>query len=155
VTSTVYHLRSSKDNEKTACGRTASGVEIKGRAGDFPTCKRCADSKDAIRPAEPSKDRNRKKKAPVDKKGKVGKRTRALASLKGAPKELVVTYKGTEHKATVNEDGTITVNGKSFNSPSRAGKEITGREVDGWTFWSYEVPGNGLKKLNMLRKVGE
>ena len=91
-------------------------------------------------------------KTPVEKKA--GKRTPALASLKVAPKELVVTYKGTEHKAKVNEDGTITVNGKTFNSPSRAGKEVTGREVDGWTFWSYEVPGNGLKKLNMLRKVG-
>jgi Restriction Enzyme Adenine Methylase Associated/Protein of unknown function (DUF2924) len=91
-------------------------------------------------------------KTPVEKKN--GKRTPALAALAVAPKELVVTYKGTEHKAKVNEDGTITVNGKTFNSPSRAGKEITGREVDGWTFWSYEVPGNGLKKLNMLRKVG-
>ncbi|TRZ98231.1 MAG: DUF2924 domain-containing protein [Deltaproteobacteria bacterium] len=91
-------------------------------------------------------------KTPVEKKN--GKRTPALASLKVAPKELVVTYKGTEHKAKVNEDGTITVNNKTFNSPSRAGKEVTGREVDGWTFWSYEVPGNGLKKLNMLRKVG-
>jgi len=89
---------------------------------------------------------------PVEKKA--GMRTPALASLAVAPKELVVTYKGTEHKAKVNEDGTITVNGKTFNSPSRAGKEVTGREVDGWTFWSYEVPGNGLKKLNMLRKVG-
>jgi hypothetical protein len=54
--------------------------------------------------------------------------------------------------STVNDDGTITVNGKTFNSPSRAGKEITGREVDGWTFWKYEVPGVGLKKLDTLRK---
>lgn len=84
---------------------------------------------------------------------KAGKRTPALASLVVTRKELVVTYKGTEHKATVNPDGTITVNGKTFNSPSRAGKEIAGREVDGWTFWSYEVPGIGLKKLNALRKV--
>lgn len=89
-------------------------------------------------------------KTPVEKKD--AKRTPALASLKVAPKELVVTYKGTEHKATVNENGTITVNDKTFNSPSRAGKEITGREVDGWTFWSYEVPGVGLKKLDTLRK---
>jgi hypothetical protein len=89
----------------------------------------------------------------VAAKKETSKRTPALASLVVAPKELVVTYKGTEHKATVNEDFTITVNGKTFNSPSRAGKEITGREVDGWTFWSYEVPGNGLKKLNALRKV--
>ena len=89
-------------------------------------------------------------KAEAEKKA--GKRTPALASLVVAPKELVVTYKGTEHKATVNEDGTITVNDKTFNSPSRAGKEITGREVDGWTFWSYEIPGGGLKKLDTLRK---
>ena len=91
-------------------------------------------------------------KTPVE--NKTSKRTPALAALAVAPKELVVTYKGTEHKAKVNEDFTITVNGKTFNSPSRAGKEVTGREVDGWTFWSYEVPGNGLKKLNMLRKEG-
>jgi hypothetical protein len=90
------------------------------------------------------------KKEPVEKKD--SKRTPALASLEVAPKELVVTYKGTEHKATVNDDGTITVNDKTFNSPSRAGKEITGREVDGWTFWKYEVPGVGLKKLDTLRK---
>ncbi len=90
------------------------------------------------------------KKRPVEKKD--AKRTPALVSLGVAPKELVVTYKGVEHKATVNDDGTITINDKTFNSPSRAGKEITGREVDGWTFWSYEVPGVGLKKLDTLRK---
>jgi Restriction Enzyme Adenine Methylase Associated/Protein of unknown function (DUF2924) len=90
------------------------------------------------------------KKRQVEKKD--AKRTPALASLVVAPKELVVTYKGVEHKATVNPDGTITVNDKTFNSPSRAGKEITGREVDGWTFWSYEVPDGGLKKLDTLRK---
>lgn len=84
---------------------------------------------------------------------KAGKRTPALASLLVAPKELVVTYKGAEHKATVNPDGTITVNDKTFNSPSRAGKEITGREVDGWTFWSYKKEDGTLEKLNALRKV--
>ena len=83
---------------------------------------------------------------------KTSKRTPVLSSLEVAPKELVVTYKGTEHKATVNPDGTITVNGKTFTSPSRAGKEVTGKEVDGWTFWSYEVPGEGFKKLHTLRK---
>ena len=82
-----------------------------------------------------------------------GKRTPALASLEVAPKELVATYKGTEHKAAVNPDGTITVNGKTFNSPSRSGKEITGREVDGWTFWSYKKEDGTLEKINALRKA--
>ncbi|MBW6503134.1 DUF2924 domain-containing protein [bacterium] len=87
---------------------------------------------------------------PVEKK--TGKRTPALASLEVAPKELVVTYKGVEHKATVNEDGTITINGKAFNSPSRAGKEITGREVDGWSFWSYKKEDGTFEKINALRE---
>jgi hypothetical protein len=90
-------------------------------------------------------------KTPVEKK--VGKRTPVLSSIEVPPTELVATYKGTEHKATVNEDGTITVNDKTFNSPSRAGKEITGREVDGWTFWSYKKEDGTLDKLNALRKA--
>jgi hypothetical protein len=107
-------------------------------------------------PAKPKSEKKAKKaktapKTPVEKKA--GKRTPALASLEVAPKELVATYKGTEHKATVNDDGTITVNDKVFNSPSRAGKEITGREVDGWTFWSYKKEDGTLEKLNALRKA--
>jgi hypothetical protein len=89
-------------------------------------------------------------KKPANKK--TAKRTPALASFQNRPIELVVTFKGAPYKATVNSDGTITVNDKTFNSPSRAGKEITGREVDGWSFWSYEVAGESLKKLNTLRQ---
>ena len=120
------------------------------------TTSKSADGKTWVMPeAKPKAEKKGKKtkaatKTPVEKKA--SKRTPVLSSLEVAPKELVVTYKGTEHKATVNPDGTITVNGKTFTSPSRAGKEVTGKEVDGWTFWSYEVPGNGLKKLNTLRQ---
>ena len=49
---------------------------------------------------------------------KPSKRTPVLASLEVAPKELVATYKGAPYSATVNPDGTISVNGKTFNSPS-------------------------------------
>ncbi len=90
-----------------------------------------------------------------EKEEKKSTRTPGLAAIQNCPAELVVTYKDVTHKATVNPDGTITVNCKTFKSPSRAGKEITGREVDGWTFWSYEAPGEGLKKLNKLRKPAE
>ncbi len=103
--------------------------------------------------------RLRELEARLEKTGKVTEkkerkgRAPALAAFETRPAELTVTFKGTTHKATVNADGTITVNDKTFNSPSRAGKEVTGREVDGWTFWSYEVPGEGLKKLDALRKA--
>ena len=118
------------------------------------TVSKGADGKSWVMPeAKPSVIKRGKKAAintPSEKK--IGKRTPVLASLDVAPKKLVVTYKGAPYSATVNPDGTITVNGKTFTSPSRAGKEVTGKEVDGWTFWSYEVPGEGLKKLNTLRK---
>ena len=117
------------------------------------TTSKSTDGKTWVMPeAKPRAGKKGKKvasKAPVEK---TSNRVAVLSSLEVAPKELVVTYKGTEHKATVNPDGTISVNGKTFTSPSRAGKEVTGKEVDGWTFWSYEVPGVGFKKLNTLRK---
>lgn len=121
--------------------------------------RKSADGKTWVMPEskpKPAKKDSGKKaqaatKTPVEKKD--GKRTPALASLGVAPKELLVTYKGIEHKATVNEDGTISINDKTFNSPSRAGKEITGREVDGWSFWSYKKEDGSLEKINALRKV--
>ena len=117
------------------------------------TTSKSADGKTWVMPeTKPRAGKKGKKattKTPVEK---TSNRVPVLSSLEVAPKELVVTYKGTEHKATVNPDGTITVNDKTFNSPSRAGKEVTGKEVDGWTFWGYEVPGEGFKKLNTLRK---
>ena len=119
------------------------------------TVSKSADGKTWVMPeAKPktTKKKSEKKaatKTPAEKK--ISKRTPVLASLEGVPKELVVTYKGAPYSATVNPDGTITVNGKTFTSHSRAGKEVTGKEVDGWTFWSYEVPGVGFKKLNTLR----
>ena len=57
---------------------------------------------------------------------------------------LVVRHKGTEHECTVikGKDGEIRyrlADGKEFNSPSSAGREITGGvAVNGWRFWSLE-----------------
>ncbi len=71
------------------------------------------------------------------------------------PVHLQVTFKGKEHHASVNPDGTIAVegHGQTYNSPSRAGKAVAGREVDGWTFWSYLKPNGDLEKINELRKA--
>lgn len=58
---------------------------------------------------------------------------------------LSVTYKKTEHRCTVikTDKGLAfqLTNGTTFNSPSSAGKSITGRvSCDGWKFWSV-APG--------------
>src|SRR3989304_3691768 len=100
-------------------------------------------------------DRSREA-APDEKKDrKPGSRQPALLALgERMPNELRVTFKGKEYLAAVNPDGTILVEGheQPFNSPSPAGNAITGREVDGWTFWSYGKADGSLKKLDTLRK---
>ncbi len=147
----------------TVCGKEAANVILWAKAtppksDDLSVCGRCRLLLAKRARVEEVSGKRRKTwmsgKGTEEKKERKG-RTPALAAFPNHPTELVVTFKGTEYKATVNADGTITVDGKTFSSPSRAGKEITGREVDGWTFWNYELSGVGLKKLDTLRKETE
>jgi hypothetical protein len=54
------------------------------------------------------------------------------------------SYK-TEH-ATVGADGRLVVHGKPFDTPSGAGRHITGRATNGWVFWALE-DGRRLKDV--------
>jgi|GEM_PF-911630 len=142
--------------EKTLCGKPVANATLWAKRSsptkDHPgLCKKCL-ALFTKAEADAPKPKRKKKASESAAERKPGKRTPVLAAFPNRPDELVVTYKGTTYKATVNPDGTITVDGKMFNSPSRAGKEVIGKEVDGWTFWSFEVEGEGLKKLDSLRK---
>lgn len=53
-------------------------------------------------------------------------------------------------EATVLPDGRIVVEGEIFNSPSGAGGQVSGNEVNGWTFWEAETE-NGTFSLSALR----
>lgn len=150
----TIHIPGTED--KTLCGKPAASSTLWAKKSS-PTkehpglCQKCYALFAKAETDAPVPKAKRKVSKP-DAEKKPGKRTPVLAAFPDRPTELVVTYKGTTYKATVNPDGTITVDGKIFNSPSRAGKEVIGKEVDGWTFWSYEVEGEGLKKLDTLRK---
>ena len=145
--------------EKTLCGKPVANATFWAKKSaptkDYPgVCKKCyALSAKANANAPERKAAKKTRKSETEKAP--DKRIPVLAAFPNRPAELVVTYKGTTYKATVNPDGTISVNGKTFNSPSRAGKEVIGKEVDGWTFWSFEVEGEGLRKLDTLRKSGQ
>ena len=159
----AYHLPHRTDVNKTVCGRP---IEVNGRPQVLLTtntekkkgtvCGRCKALKAGQARTEKvaAKHRKIREAAPDEKDRKVGKRQPALLALGWMPVELRVTFKGKEYLAAVNPDGTILVEGheQPFNSPSRAGKAITGREVDGWTFWSYVATDGSLKKLDTLRK---
>ena len=161
----AYHIPHGTEANKTVCGRP---IEVNGRPQVLLTtdpnkkkgtvCGRCRALKAGQARTEKvtAKHRKIREAAPAQKKErKPGKRQPALLALgERMPNELRVIFKGKEYLAAVNPDGTILVEGheQPFNSPSRAGKAITGREVDGWTFWSYGATDGSLKKLDALRK---
>jgi hypothetical protein len=153
----TIHIPGTK--EKTLCGKPVESSTLWAKKSS-PTkehpglCKKCFVLFSKTEPEVSEREKTKKVSKPAAEK-KPRKRAPVLAAFPNRPDELVVTYKGTTYKATVNPDGTITVDGKTFNSPSRAGKEVIGKEVDGWTFWSYDVEGEGLKKLDTLRKQAE
>ncbi|MBF8259447.1 MAG: hypothetical protein HW377_1821 [Actinobacteria bacterium] len=160
------HLVAMAKPEFTACGRPVGKVLLwakKGEPGEKDSvCGRCKALKAGRARTEKVAAKHKavresgEKKAPAEKKP--GKRQPALLVLGDRmPKTLQVTFKGIESKATVLPDGRIALGQDAepeiFNSPSRAGKAITGREVDGWTFWSYLKADGTLEKLDALRKA--
>jgi hypothetical protein len=163
---TAYHIPGTNDPNKTVCGRP---IQVNGRPqvllttnpdrkkGIGGTCNRCKALKTGQARTEKvaAKHRKIREAAPAAKKEREpGKRQPALLVLgERCPPMLVTTYKGKEYTAKVNDGGTITHDFKTYNSPSRAGKAITGREVDGWTFWSYLAEDGTAKKLDALRKA--
>jgi len=72
-------------------------------------------------------------------------------------------YKGKLYIANVRKDGWITFDfrsadykrfkGKKYESPSGAGKAVTGRSCDGWRHWKYRNEKGQWVNLNMLRKM--
>jgi hypothetical protein len=67
--------------------------------------------------------------------------------------EIRLKYKGKLHKAKVRKDGSILYKGKTYTSPSLAGRAIKGRATNGWTAWKYErAPGDWVLLDNMRKK---
>jgi predicted GIY-YIG superfamily endonuclease len=67
--------------------------------------------------------------------------------------EIRLRYKGKLHKAAVRKDGSVLYRGKSFSSPSSAGRAVTRRGTNGWKTWKYErAPGDWVLLDNMRKK---
>ncbi|MHB8844709.1 MAG: restriction system modified-DNA reader domain-containing protein [Nitrospirota bacterium] len=80
-------------------------------------------------------------------------RAPVLAKYPKRPMFLRARYKGKMIKARVLRDGSISLDGKTYLSPSLAGAAACKRRTcNGWTFWTYErAPGDWVL-LNELRK---
>jgi hypothetical protein len=165
------HLANPHNVAATVCGREVGKVLLWAKknppkADDATVCGRCRalqagkDAKIEKKHEEIRKATKAMASEAIEGAAKVvrsaGKRQPALLALGDRmPEVLKVTFKGNEHVATVGVDGSIVVIGieQTFNSPSRAGKAVAGREVDGWTFWSYLKEDGNLEKLDALRKA--
>lgn len=85
---------------------------------------------------------------PIERKG----RKPVLAPYITKRYEIRLRYKGKLYKAMIRKDGSILYKGKTFNSPSTAGRAVKGRATNGWTSWKYErAPGDWVL-LDTLRK---
>lgn len=93
------------------------------------------------------------KVAPVTAGAKENGRSAVLARYSRRPSVLKARYKGKMIKARVLRDGSISLEGKLYLSPSLAGAAACKRRTcNGWTFWTYErAPGDWVL-LDELRK---
>lgn len=83
-----------------------------------------------------SKERKKKK---VSKRRSTAPKGIEILKLIPSGTQIRGKYKGKETFATIESDGKILLNGKSFTSLSAAGKSIINRgNVNGWLFWRYK-----------------
>jgi hypothetical protein len=66
--------------------------------------------------------------------------------------KIRATYKGKTYIARVRKNGIINFKGVLYNSPSMAGKAVTGRNVSGLYFWKYRNNKGEWVRLRELRK---
>jgi len=75
-----------------------------------------------------------------------------LATYIKGPIKLKAKFKGENIAARVRKDGTISLRGRRYSSPSLAAEAVCKRASNGWMFWRYErAPGDWVK-LDNLRK---
>jgi hypothetical protein len=75
-----------------------------------------------------------------------------LAAFIQRPTKLVARYKRKTYRARVRRDGSISLAGRVYNSPSLAGSAVVKRSCNGWTFWSYERSPGDWVPLEELRR---
>lgn len=75
-----------------------------------------------------------------------------LAAYIQRPLRIVAKYKRKTYRARVRRDGSISLGGRLYNSPSIAGSAVVKRSCNGWTFWSYERSPGDWVRLETLRE---
>jgi hypothetical protein len=82
----------------------------------------------------------------------VGLRDLIAAGLIGPGTALMPTKEDFDAVAEVNADGTITLDGEVYDTPSGAGRAAAGYAVNGWYFWVADTP-EGAQRLHKLRSL--
>jgi hypothetical protein len=95
-----------------------------------------------------------------DRQTEISLHTLIEAGIIHPPMQLEKPYKGHQLIAQIERNGTVTFGGKSFNSPSMAGKaariSIIGPGIagntNGWAFWRFKDSDGHFKEIDVLRK---
>jgi len=96
---------------------------------------------------------NKSRKETIRKKSGTGRQTTLAPYVsKFRTKKLRFDFKGKTYRAHIHKDGSISYNGKIYNSPSSAADAVTKGSTDGWHAWKYErAPGEWVF-IDNLRK---
>lgn len=87
-----------------------------------------------------------------DKEKRKTKRKSSPLSLTERLVFLKREYKGKLYRATWRRDGTVRVNGKVYESLSAAGRAVTKRGTNGWTFWMARNADKEWVRLDGLKE---
>lgn len=85
-------------------------------------------------------------------KTKTARGSRTLDRLIVRRMRLKGTYKGKEYVASLRRNGQIQFQGKLFESPTAAAKQIIHRAVSGWRFWHFQKGRDEWVPLAELRR---
>lgn len=107
----------------------------------------------ATRPMPSDKRRSRRKTAGANDQAKSSEAAQILRQTEAAGKAIFASYQGWEYRARVLRNGTIKFGGKSYESPSAAGRAITKRPLNGWAFWWIRQGGEKIRLGRLRREV--
>ncbi|HET6273082.1 MAG TPA: hypothetical protein VFG32_08875 [Bacteroidota bacterium] len=145
--SLIIHVADPKANIHK--GRFARSTNLRS------TLEELMEERDRAKRAEILAGHSRKKKKRRRRRSRQRKtsgRRANLAGLLSSGTELRARYRKKEYVASVDGTGRISIDDKTFSSPSAAGSFVrNGKATDGWMFWTYKNEVSKWVKIDELR----
>ncbi len=99
-----------------------------------------------------TKASSKSQRSPKRRKKKQSKRGNSLADFFEKGLRIRATYKVRTYYARIRKSGWVRYDGENYTSLSLAGKAVTNRATNGWTFWKFRDKKGNWVSLKELKK---